>query len=170
MAEGNGTPKFSPRSGRDLFMVPQSDRLNDQFRLIDTLVLSMTDSWAYLPPRAKHILWLKLASCDRNFLEQCGMPLENGILLHWSMWPDDLGDYAQAVSLRSSRQQLEYLEPKNVAMASAIRQAEMAENSWLTVPADHRILFHYEAADRLAAAGQTLGIDIDLLSADAGHA
>jgi hypothetical protein len=129
MAEGNGTPTFRPRSGRDLFMVPQSDRLNDQFRLVDTLVLSMTDSWAYLPPRAKHILWLKLASCDRNFLEQCGMPLENGILLHWSMWPDDLGDYAQAVSLRSSRQQLEYLEPKNVAMASAIRQAEMAENT-----------------------------------------
>lgn len=129
MAEGNGTPAFRPRSGRDLFMVPQSDRLNDQFRLVDTLVLSMTDSWAYLPPRAKHILWLKLASCDRNFLEQCGMPLENGILLHWSMWPDDLGDYAQAVSLRSSRQQLEYLEPKNVAMASAIRQAEMAENT-----------------------------------------
>lgn len=129
MAEGNGGPAFRPRSGRDLFMVPQSDRLNDQFRLIDTLVLSMTDSWAYLPPRAKHILWLKLASCDRNFLEQCGMPMENGILLHWSMWPDDLGDYAQAVSLRSSRQQLEYLEPKNVAMASAIRQAEMAENT-----------------------------------------
>ena len=49
-------------------------------------------------------------------------------------------------------------------------ESEMAENSWLTVPADHRILFHYEATDRLAAAGQTLGIDIDLLSADAGHA
>ena len=128
MAEGNGSPGTF-RSGRDLFMAPQSDRLNDQFRLIDTLVLSMTDSWAYLPPRARHILWLKLASCDTNFLEQCGMPLENGILLHWSMWPDDLGDYAQAVSLRSSRQQLEYLEPKNVAMASAMRQAEMAEST-----------------------------------------
>ena len=49
-------------------------------------------------------------------------------------------------------------------------ESEMAENSWLTVPADHRILFHCEAADRLAAAGQTLGIDVDLLSADAGHA
>ena len=126
---GGGGGVRQPRSGRDLYMVPVADRLNDQFRLVDTLVLSMTDSWAYLPPRAKHILWLKLASCDQNFLEQCGMPLENGMLLHWSMWPDDLGDYAQAVSLRSSRQQLEYLEPKNMALASAIRQAEMAENT-----------------------------------------
>jgi hypothetical protein len=118
-----------PRSGRDLFMVPVADRLNDQFRFIDTMILSMTDSWAYLPPRAKHILWLKLASAENSFLEQVGMPLENGILIHWSMWPDDLGDYAQAVAMRMSRQQLEYLEPKNVAMASAVRQAEIAEST-----------------------------------------
>lgn len=129
MAENGNNGTFRPRSGRDLYMVPVADRLNDQFRLIDTLVLSMTDSWAYLPPRAKHILWLKLASCDRNFLESNGMPMENGILLHWSMWPDDLGDYAQAISLKSSRQQLEYLEPKNIAMASAMKQAEVAENT-----------------------------------------
>jgi hypothetical protein len=116
-----------PRSGRDLFMVPVADRLNDQFRFIDTMILSMSDSWSYLPPRAKHILWLKLASAEMSFLEQVGMPMENGILIHWGMWPDDLGDYAQAVAMRMSRQQLEYLEPKNVAMASAIRQAELAE-------------------------------------------
>lgn len=118
-----------PRSGRDLFMVPVADRLNDQFRFIDTMILSMTDSWSYLPPRAKHILWLKLASAEHSFLEQVGMPMENGILIHWSMWPDDLGDYAQAVAMRMSRQQLEYLEPKNIAMASAIRQAELAEGT-----------------------------------------
>lgn len=118
-----------PRSGRDLYMVPVADRLNDQFRLIDTLILSMTDSWTYLPPRARHILWLKLASADQSFLESCGMPIENGILIHWSMWPDDLGDYAQAVAIKMSRQQLEYLEPKNVAMASAMKQAEIAENT-----------------------------------------
>jgi len=127
MSEGRTGPQ--PRSGRDLFMVPMADRLNDQFRLLDTLILSMTDSWTYLPPRARHILWLKLASAEQSFLEQCGMPLENGILIHWSMWPDDLGDYAQAVAIRMSRQQLEYLEPKNVAMASAMRQAEVAENT-----------------------------------------
>jgi DNA-binding transcriptional MerR regulator len=118
-----------PRSGRDLFMVPMADRLNDQFRLIDTMILAMTDSWTYLPPRARHILWLRLASAEASFLTQVGLPMENGILVHWSMWPDDLGDYAQAVAMRMTRQQLEYLEPKNVAMASAIRQAEIAETT-----------------------------------------
>tara|TARA_B110000444_G_scaffold243427_1_gene261831 strand:+ start:320 stop:1315 length:996 start_codon:yes stop_codon:yes gene_type:complete len=126
MSEQN---KPQARSGRDLFMMPLADRLNDQFRFIDTMIVSMTDSWTYLPPRARHILWLKLASAETSFLEQVGMPLENGILLHWSMWPDDLGDYAQAVALRMTRQQLEYLEPKNVAMASAIRQAEISEQT-----------------------------------------
>lgn len=126
MSEQN---KPQARSGRDLFMMPLADRLNDQFRFIDTMIISMTDSWTYLPPRARHVLWLKLASAETSFLEQVGMPLENGILIHWSMWPDDLGDYAQAVALRMTRQQLEYLEPKNVAMASAIRQAEISEQT-----------------------------------------
>ena len=117
------------RSGRDLYMMPVADRLNDQFRFIDTMIVSMTDSYAYLPPRARHILWLKLASAEQSFLETVGLPMENGVLVHWSMWPDDLGDYAQACAIRMSRQQLDHLEPKNVAMASAIRQAEISEQT-----------------------------------------
>ena len=49
-------------------------------------------------------------------------------------------------------------------------EAEMTENSWLTVQADLSVLFEISANDRLAAAGRQLGIDIDLLSAEAGHA
>ena len=49
-------------------------------------------------------------------------------------------------------------------------EAEMAENSWLTVQADLDILFRHVAEDRLTAAGRHLGIDIDLLSTEAGHA
>jgi putative transcriptional regulator len=49
-------------------------------------------------------------------------------------------------------------------------EAEMAENSWLTVPAHLDILFATAIEDRLAAAGRELGIDVDLLSAEAGHA
>ena len=49
-------------------------------------------------------------------------------------------------------------------------EAEMAENSWLTVQADLDILFRHLAEDRLTAAGRHLGIDIDLLSTEAGHA
>ena len=49
-------------------------------------------------------------------------------------------------------------------------EAEMTENSWLTVQADLSVLFETSAEDRLGAAGRQLGIDIDLLSAEAGHA
>ena len=49
-------------------------------------------------------------------------------------------------------------------------EEEVSGNSWLTVPADRRILFQVAADDKLAAAGQQLGIDIDLLTAQAGHA
>ena len=49
-------------------------------------------------------------------------------------------------------------------------EAEMAKNSWLTVQADIDILFRSAAEDRLTAAGRKLGIDIDLLSTESGHA
>ena len=43
-------------------------------------------------------------------------------------------------------------------------------SSDLTVQADLGILFQSAAEDRLTAAGRQLGIDIDLLSTEAGHA
>ena len=49
-------------------------------------------------------------------------------------------------------------------------EAEMAENNWLTVPADLDILFQSATEERLIAAGRQLGIDIDLLSTEVGHA
>lgn len=49
-------------------------------------------------------------------------------------------------------------------------EEELTENSWLTVPADNTLLFQTPVDDRLGAAGRKLGIDIDLMSADAGHA
>ena len=49
-------------------------------------------------------------------------------------------------------------------------EAEIADNSWLTVAADRQTLFHSETSQKLAEAGRMLGIDVDLLTADAGHA
>ena len=49
-------------------------------------------------------------------------------------------------------------------------EAEIADNSWLTVAADRQTLFHSETSQKLAEAGRMLGIDVDLLSANAGHA
>lgn len=47
---------------------------------------------------------------------------------------------------------------------------ELAENTWLSGPADPQILFNTVDAQRWSAAAKLLGIEIGLLSPDAGHA
>ena len=49
-------------------------------------------------------------------------------------------------------------------------EAEMMANSWLNVPATIEIVFDMPFAERWAAAAQALGVDLALLSPDAGHA
>lgn len=49
-------------------------------------------------------------------------------------------------------------------------EQEMLDNSWLSVPADATTLFDVPLSDRWQAAANTLGVDIRLLSGDAGHA
>ncbi|SFM57571.1 putative transcriptional regulator [Halopseudomonas yangmingensis] len=47
---------------------------------------------------------------------------------------------------------------------------ELADNVWLSCPADQQILFKLPADKRLQAAADKLGIDLNLLSSQAGHA
>ncbi|MEE4660606.1 MAG: YqgE/AlgH family protein [Halieaceae bacterium] len=49
-------------------------------------------------------------------------------------------------------------------------EAEIADNSWLTLPADPAVIFDTPAHLRMHAAAARLGVDMNLLSADAGHA
>ena len=49
-------------------------------------------------------------------------------------------------------------------------ERELAQNAWLTVQADARILFETPAEQRYDAALKLLGIDRAMLSDDAGHA
>ncbi|HSX71099.1 YqgE/AlgH family protein [Pseudomonas subflava] len=49
-------------------------------------------------------------------------------------------------------------------------EAELADNAWLTCPADAAILFDTPLDGRLSAAAARLGINLSLLTAQAGHA
>lgn len=49
-------------------------------------------------------------------------------------------------------------------------EEELADNSWLTIPADAHILFDTPSKDRWQKAGEKLGIDIYQLAPGAGHA
>lgn len=54
--------------------------------------------------------------------------------------------------------------------ASGQLETELAANSWLSMPADKRIIFDTPVAERWRAAAKLLGVDLALLSGDAGHA
>lgn len=47
---------------------------------------------------------------------------------------------------------------------------EIADNAWLTVPNDAEIVFELPVEKRWQAAATKLGIDLNLLASDAGHA
>lgn len=49
-------------------------------------------------------------------------------------------------------------------------ESELKENSWLTVPADAEILFHTPLEQRWHAAAMRLGVDMNLMPTQAGHA
>lgn len=49
-------------------------------------------------------------------------------------------------------------------------EREMSENAWLSGPADPAILFETLSEKRWAAAAALLGVDLNLLSGQAGHA
>jgi putative transcriptional regulator len=49
-------------------------------------------------------------------------------------------------------------------------ESEVTENAWLTVPAEPEIIFKTPYQDRWEAAAKILGVDLNLLSSQAGHA
>ncbi|MBA1287701.1 YqgE/AlgH family protein [Pseudomonas japonica] len=49
-------------------------------------------------------------------------------------------------------------------------ESEMAENAWLTCPFDPDILFSVASEQRLSAAAARLGVNLSLLTSQAGHA
>ncbi|RKZ70360.1 MAG: YqgE/AlgH family protein [Gammaproteobacteria bacterium] len=48
--------------------------------------------------------------------------------------------------------------------------SEMANNTWLSCPADEQIIFNTPVEERWKAAANLIGVDLSLLSSDAGHA
>lgn len=85
------------------------------------------------------------------------------------------------VALTSSRDILQSIgqsgEPSDVLVtlgysgwAAGQLEHELAQNAWLTVPADLSIVFGLSPEERLAAAMHSLGVDFANLSDVAGHA
>lgn len=107
---------------------------------------------------------------------------DRGFVLHRPVgtWQSTLAVNAD-VGLTSSRDILQAVasagEPHSVLVSlgysgwgSGQLEHELAQNAWLTVPADAHILFDMPFEERLPSAMEKLGIDFSNLSVNAGHA
>ena len=116
---------------------------------------------------------------------------ERGFVLHQPPGPGMDGvaevDYASSMAISgglkmtTSKDVLEALStgagPEQVmiflgysAWTEGQLESELASNSWLTVPADKRVIFDTPVADRYEQAVALLGFESWMLSTDVGHA
>ncbi|MES9897505.1 MAG: YqgE/AlgH family protein [Sedimenticola sp.] len=113
-----------------------------------------------------------------------GGPVQNerGFVLHTndSKWDSTLPITA-ATSITTSRDILEAIahgqgpEKSLISLgyagwAEGQLEEELRSNSWLNGPAEEQIIFDLPSDHRWQAAALALGVDINLLSGDAGHA
>jgi len=107
---------------------------------------------------------------------------EHGLVLH-PPGPrfDTTRDFHGGVSLSSSRDVLEALAagapPEqhlvllgHAGWAPGQLETEIADNAWLTCEADTAILFDVDVDERREAASRVLGVDLQRVTGDVGHA
>lgn len=120
--------------------------------------------------------------CDATVLAGGPVQIDHGFILHRPQgdWEASL-KISEDIFLTTSRDILcaiargkgpkQHLVALGYAGWSAGQlEEELAQNSWLTVRAAPAILFDIAYEERLSAAGRELGIDINLMSGEAGHA
>jgi putative transcriptional regulator len=130
---------------------------------------------------------LDIKSADsqvRDALVYLGGPVQpdRGFVLHGGGHSfDSTLSITPDISVTTSKDILEAIAagrgPKQVLVALGYAgwgggqlEDEMSANAWLSGPADTSIIFNVPAEARWQAAAQLLGIDLNLLSGEAGHA
>ena len=129
--------------------------------------------------------------CETPVFQGGPVQTERGFVLHEPSFPgaDHVGDpvYASTMvipgglEMTTSKDVLEALStgagPRKVLVTLGYAswgqgqlESELAENSWLTVAADHQVIFDTPVAQRYDRALLLLGIEPWMLSSDAGHA
>jgi putative transcriptional regulator len=120
---------------------------------------------------------------DRRVLAGGPVQIDHGFVLHRhspQAWDSSLRvtDTVQLTTsqdilkaLAAGRGPRDYLVALGYAGWSAGQlEEEIVANSWLTLPADHEIIFRTACEQRAARAAAALGIDMNLMTTEAGHA
>lgn len=107
---------------------------------------------------------------DRGFILHSGeAPWESSLNLGAGLWLTTSKDILHAIG--SGEGPEHYLVALGYAgWGEGQLEQELKENTWLTCEADSEVLFHTATADRLKAAVASLGINLQQLSGQAGHA
>lgn len=109
--------------------------------------------------------------------------MERGFVLHATgsqQWGSTL-EITPKISVTTSQDILEAIArgdgPEELLIAlgyagwgSGQLERELGENAWLSGPADDKIIFRLPVEQRWHAAARLLGVDLDTLSNEAGHA
>jgi putative transcriptional regulator len=129
---------------------------------------------------------------ELSYLDECGNSLifdggpvqrDRGFILHSSVeqqWESTVA-IGEDISLTASKDILTDIALGKGPTSALITlgyssweagqlEQELTQNSWLTIPADSAIIFHTDCAKRAGAAASTIGLDLAMLSHDAGHA
>ena len=100
-------------------------------------------------------------NCDRQW--ESTMAISEDVSLTASR--DILSDIALGVGPKDSLITLGY-----TGWDAGQLEEELGENSWLTIPAEADIIFNTNCAERASAAAFSIGLDLRMLSHEAGHA
>lgn len=186
--------ELTPGSLRDHFLIAMPGLNDSSFAHTVTYICEHTDKGAMgvvintsTSMQLREIfnqMDLQDQSADGDKVVMAGGPVhpERGFVLHpgGSKWQSTL-EVSPDISLTASRDIIaalaegqgpsEYLIALGYAgWGEGQLEDEIAANSWLTVAADRQIIFTTPVEQRWAAAAQTLGIDVNLISGTAGHA
>ncbi|HEX7763088.1 MAG TPA: YqgE/AlgH family protein [Cellvibrio sp.] len=186
--------ELTPGSLRDHFLIAMPGLNDSSFAHTVTYICEHSEQGAMgvvinmATPMLLKEIFEQMALSDQSELGEqivmSGGPVqpERGFVLHSpdSKWQSTL-EISPDVSLTASRDIIAALAegrgPKHSLIALGYAgwgegqlEAEIAANSWLTVPADKDIIFNTPLEQRWTAAAQALGIDVNLIASTAGHA
>lgn len=186
--------ELTPGSLRDHFLIAMPGLNDSSFAHTVTYICEHSEQGAMgvvinmATPMLLKEIFEQMALSDQSELGgqivMSGGPVqpERGFVLHSpdSKWQSTL-EISPDVSLTASRDIIAALAegrgPKHSLIALGYAgwgegqlEAEIAANSWLTVPADKNIIFNTPLEQRWTAAAQALGIDVNLIASTAGHA
>lgn len=186
--------ELTPGSLRDHFLIAMPGLNDSSFAHTVTYICEHSDKGAMgvvINTATPMLLKEIFAQMDLDDLSDQGEQIvmsggpvqpERGFVLHSneSKWQSTL-EVSPEISLTASRDIIAALAegrgPKRCLITLGYAgwgegqlEAEIAANSWLTVPADKEIIFNTPFEQRWVAAAQALGIDVNLIPLTAGHA